>query len=59
MGWLSARLLEACAILAPVAAAFDSGAGTVTDLSSYEWTLTNSGLNISVPGSVPSSVWNV
>jgi hypothetical protein len=59
MGWLIARLLKACAVLAPLAVAIDSRSGTVIDLSSYEWTLSNPGRNISVPGSVPSSVCNI
>lgn len=58
MGWLMSWLLKACAVLAPLAAAIDSSSGAATDLGSCEWTLSNPARNISVPGSVPSSVSN-
>jgi hypothetical protein len=59
MGRLMSRLLKACSVLAPLAVGIDSRSSAVIDLSSYEWTLSNPGRNISVPGSVPSSVCNV
>jgi hypothetical protein len=59
MGWLMSRLLKACSVLVPLAAVVDSGSAAVIDLGSYEWTLSNPGRNISVPGRVPSSVCRV